>query len=251
MAAYEAYIRAQTSQFRSPLAAQEIPEYQSVSTLAVISLVLGLASVLALAAPILLAIPVAAAGAALVALGSIRRSAGRVVGERIARWGLFTALVFGVCAVVREPVRYAVLNQQAVEAVEQWVSLLADSRYQESFDRLSPTKVARLQPQVEPGGVPPSPLETREHMLQRIKVDPLVQRLAEFSPDVDVTYEGRLSTPSKTGSTVTLQNLYQVDDRASPRPEPLRVRVEVVQNPTYESNGLSLRIQDWALDGVP
>lgn len=251
MAAYEAYIRAQTGQFNSPSAAQEIPDYQSVSTLAVISFLLGLASVLALAAPILLAIPVAAAGTALVALGGIRRSAGRVVGERIARWGLLAAAVFGVCAVVREPVRNMVLDRQSVEAVEQWVSLLADAQYQESFNRLSPAGVSKFRPSVEPGAAPPPPPESREYMLQSIKEDALVQRLAKFSSDIDVTHERRLTPPTKTGATVTLQNLYQLDDRATPELEPLHVRVEVVRNPAYESNGLSLRIEDWALDGAP
>ena len=216
----------------------DLPEYQSVSPLAVLALLLGLASVLAFTAPLLSAIPVAAVGLALAAMASIKKSAGRLTGERLARWGLALALICGVAARAHHPVRDALLDRQAQDAIEQWVGLLANGRLEDSLERITPRRLTGLHPRTEPGQAPLPQAELHEHALDQLSKDPLVRRLKASSGDLRVEMVERAGPRASEGSRLVFQNIYRVHRTAAGLTEtPLQLGVRFVHARGFEVSG--------------
>src|SRR5262245_45308902 len=75
---------------------EALSDYRTLSVLALVSLVIGLASPLAFAAPLALAIPIIGIAVALVALHRISRSEGLLAG----RWAAITGLALSVASIV-------------------------------------------------------------------------------------------------------------------------------------------------------
>lgn len=113
--------RAQTNQEASG----ELPEYQAVSGLAVGSLVLGIVSVAALAGQVLWGLPLVGAITAVVALARIDRSAGTLVGRRLALWGLGLSIFFGAIAPAHFLTNERLLADRAAEVGQKWFTALA------------------------------------------------------------------------------------------------------------------------------
>ena len=225
-------------------------QYRSIAPAAVIALLLGMASIAALASPLLLAVPVMACLIAVAALISIARSDGRLTGAALARWGMALAIVMGVCAAVRPPVRHALLDRQATAAVERWTELLRRGQWEASFECLTPRGRSKLHPPTrDPGMEPPSAFEVRTHMFEEIKTDPLVEQLKSMSGELLVTLEERLALPTQRGRRTTVQNLYAIRPATgSSDSDPVRVSIAAVHNPTDEGDGMPMRIEDWAVE---
>lgn len=228
----------------------EVLQYRSISTLAVVALLLGLLSIAAFAAPLLLIVPLAACCVAFAALVAIGRSADRLAGRRLAYAGLFLAIACGVGAVVRIEFRTRLLQDQASEAVEAWVDLLADRQWEAAVARLSGRGKGTLHPPTSPGEPPPPMAEVREHMTREMESTPLAERLADAQSPLQVRFVKPLSPPIYRGRNVTLQNLYEVRAAESDA-EPFRMTVQLTRAPTFEEDGLSVRIDDWAVGQPP
>ena len=78
--------------------ADELGQYRSLSSMAVVSAVLGCCSVLMFATPLMVVLPLAAAATALLALRGIANSDGGLTGARLALAGLALAMLFGAGA---------------------------------------------------------------------------------------------------------------------------------------------------------
>ena len=96
----------------APAAGDELP-YRSVSSLAVLSLVLGLLSVTALTSPGAWLVPLPAALCAVWALHRIRQRPDELLGRKAALAGLALALSFGCWAPARYFTDRWLINRQA------------------------------------------------------------------------------------------------------------------------------------------
>ncbi len=167
----------------NPHDADELGQYQSLSTSAVVALVLGLLSPIAFFSPLLLVMPLLALGVALWALARIKGSGGGLLGTRLAYCGLALAIVCGVASVARSQIRVELLRRQASETAERWLSLLAQGQAEETLALMTRSAVSKLSPSGEGGGpvpvatVPIFEAELRHAQLLR---DPLAIALMEM-----------------------------------------------------------------------
>jgi hypothetical protein len=107
-------------------------EYRSVSTLAVVSLVIGLASVLALGFSLFWFVPVLGVGCSLVALARIRSRTARKAGTGAALIGLSLSLIFGAWAVTQDVVRQRTLAALAEPYATGWLQRICDGNLAEA-----------------------------------------------------------------------------------------------------------------------
>jgi hypothetical protein len=202
-------------------------EYRSVSGLAVLAFVLGLASPAALAAPLLLAIPAAAVGAALLAERRIRISGGVLTGVGLARCGLALALASIAAAAVRGPVRDALLRRQMKPAVEEWFTLLAEGRDEQAMSLLSGQAAGMLRPSAEPGQQPVPEEEAKTISLQRLASDPVARCLRAKKPPLTVRWESPAAAPVFDGRRATIGADFSVSDGEAG--EACRIHVQCVR----------------------
>jgi hypothetical protein len=220
-------------------------DYQSLSPLAALALVLGLASPAALIAPILLIVPAAAIGAGLLALAKIRNSDGVLSGAAFARWGIALGLACAAAALVRGPVRDALLRRQMASAASQWFTLLAGQQIEESLQLLGGAATQSLGPPAPaPGNDPPSAEETRAVVLQNMRNDQLASRLAELGTPLRVAAE---AVPGEeptydAGRTYLLSHF---DLRSADGDKSLRAEVRMARSEFYEADGRPWRVESW------
>ncbi len=167
--------------------ADELGQYRSLSSLAVVSVVLGVFSAITFASPMLIVVPLAAAATALLALRSIATSGGGLSGRRLALVGLTLSVMFGVAAFARITVRDSLLKQQADQVCQQWLGLASNGQVDEMLLLMSKQAADRLKPAVEVaqpdsifGGMLTSAL---------MRQDPLVAALSDISESGNPSYE--------------------------------------------------------------
>jgi len=155
--------------------ADELGQYQSLSTLAVMALLLGVLSLVAFFSSLLLVVPLFAVGVAALALASIKRADGGLQGTRLAYCGLSLAIVFGVASVSRGQVRVELLRRQANTAAERWLSLLAHGRAEEAQEMLTSKAKAKISTSEEVSAL--APIFEAELSNAQILRDPLAVAL--------------------------------------------------------------------------
>ncbi|NOY28620.1 MAG: DUF4190 domain-containing protein [Planctomycetes bacterium] len=133
-----------TTESESSYDADELGQYQSLSTSAVVALVLGLLSPIAFFSPLLAVVPGFVFAVALWALARIKGSEGRLLGTRLAYCGLVLAIVFGVASVTRTQIRVEILRRQANEIAEQWLSMLARGQAEEALGLMTSAAISKL-----------------------------------------------------------------------------------------------------------
>lgn len=161
--------------------ADELGEYRSLSTLAVVALGLGIGSALTFASPLMLVVPLAAVGAALLALRAIAASGGGLTGARLARLGLALAILFTVAAFARVKVRNMLLQAQVDRVGRQWLTLAAQSRSEEMLELMTRAAVDKVSP-TESGNQPLS-FFGGMFATAMMRQDPLVVSLSERLED--------------------------------------------------------------------
>ena len=172
----------------------EVIQYRSVSALAVVALLLGLASPLCVIAPLLMVIPIVGAVVSFLALRQISESGGALVGRGAAIAGLVLCVVSGVAAVSRTKVTEYLRTQQAEVVAQQWFELLQSGEKEPAF-RLT-VRGASPPPPASPDTPPDAPAE-----------DPL----AEFLHDPVV------EAIQSAGQSATVQLVENIDYAAEPR----------------------------------
>jgi len=158
--------------------ADELGQYQSMSTSAVMVLVLGLFSSVAFFSPLLLVVPWFALALALWTLARIRSSAGGLQGARLVYCGLAFAIVFGVASVARAQVRSELLRRQATETAERWLSMLAQGQSEEALGLMTSKAKAKFSSPDEGNASVPI-FETELHGAQLLQ-DSLATALIEM-----------------------------------------------------------------------
>ncbi len=109
---------------------RELAEYQALSGLAVVSMVLGGLSPLVLIDPIAVLLPMAAIAAGLAALVRIARNAPALTGRRLATAGVGLALVFLVAAPAEWLTYRWQIRREAVQFGSAWFDMLRDDQPQ-------------------------------------------------------------------------------------------------------------------------
>lgn len=135
--------------------ADELGQYRSLSTPAVISLLLGLCSGVVFVHPLLVIVPLAAIALGILALQSIAKSEGGLTGGRLAYCGVALAIIFAVGSFVRLKVRDVILLNQADHTAQQWLAYASKGQAEEMLEWTSQAAVQRISPSAEPG-TPPS-----------------------------------------------------------------------------------------------
>ncbi len=220
-------------------------DYQSLSPLAALALLLGLLSPAALIAPLLLIVPAAAFGAGALALAKIRNSDGALSGAALARWGIALSLACAVAAVVRVPVRDALLRRQMASAASQWFTLLAEQRIEDSIKLLGGSATQSLgPPPPAPGADPPSAEETHATVLDNMRKDKLAQLLSELDTPLRIVAEPVPGeSPTFDGGRTFLLSHFTV--RAPEGDASLRVEVRMARSEFYEADGRPWRVESW------
>lgn len=112
--------QAETHRWAGDHDAAELSEYRSVSKLAVVALILGIASALAWIGPYAWAIPVVALCVSLISLARINRPALGLSGRKAAIGGLCLALIFGIGAPTRYYTYRYLVQREGLQFAMQW-----------------------------------------------------------------------------------------------------------------------------------
>jgi hypothetical protein len=227
----------------TPAELEDDSAYRQVSPMAVIALILGLASLVAFIGSAFFLIPIAAIGAALLALGRINRSGGALTGRNLAHVAIALALFCTVASLVRDSVRDSLLNRQAVDAGQKWLTMLADGQIKEALGLLTGDAAASLVPRPEMGQ-PPLPEEVSKSLAEdHLRSDSLSRALNGRSqaPTLESVAEP-LFDGAKTIVPVTFT--FTDPDKSDRR----KIQLQMVRSAYYESLGKPWRVERWSLD---
>lgn len=216
-------------------------KYSQLAPLAVVALLLGVASLLALIGPLFFLVPAAAIGVALLALGKIRQSDGALSGAGLARVGLALATICLVAALVRGEVRDRMLKDQAGAAAQRWLELMTAGDVVDARALLTGDAAGSLVPRSEPGTEARPPEELERMARERLEQDPLVRDFADVDePKIEVE---TLSEPVFDGGrTIVGTTLFLADPSSG---DHRHVQLQMSRNKFYEAEGEPWRVDRW------
>ncbi len=122
---------------------QAVAQYRSVSSLAVLSAVLGVGSLVALVSDTLLVIPILGVVCAVLALRRIANSEDQLAGRRAALVGLALSLTIGSGVYVRDAVRVRLVAAEAKQWGLEWCELLLDGQLLTALELKNPAASRR------------------------------------------------------------------------------------------------------------
>jgi hypothetical protein len=166
--------------------AEQVAAYHTISALAVVGLLFGLASPLCFGSPVFFAIPLVGAAVSIVALGRIAASDGALAGRWVATIGLALCVVSASAAIARQLAMERIRTTQAEASARVWISLLLEGKKEDAF-RLT-AAANRREPPTEPGA--PVPTHTPyDHFLEQ----PVISELTAAGSDAKVEFVETLS----------------------------------------------------------
>jgi hypothetical protein len=162
---------------------EQVAGYRTLSALAIVSLIFGLASILCLASRLFLVLPLVGIAISLVALRRITAHDGVLGGRGAAITGLVLCVVFGVATISRDAVTRHLRTAQAEEFGREWLNLLIRGEVQPAF-RMT-VESTRPAPTPEPGVPAPStPASPYDEFLKHS----FVKALSAAGPDAHVEF---------------------------------------------------------------
>lgn len=226
---------------KSSLKPVEDDKYSQLAPLAVIALVLGMASLLALIGPLFFLVPAAAIGVALLALGKIRQSDGALSGAGIARIGLALATICLVASLVRGEVRNRMLKEQAGATAERWLRLMTAGDVPRARALMTGDAFGALVPRSNPGAEPRPPEELERIALERLGQDPLVRDFAGVD-EPQIAVESLSEPMFDSGRTIVGATFFLADPDSG---EHRHVPMQMSRNKYYEAEGEPWRVDRW------
>lgn len=214
-------------------------KYSQLAPMAIVALILGMASILALIGPLFFLVPIAAIGLALLALGKIRNSDGALSGARLAHAAIALATICFVAALVRTEVRDRLLKQQASATADRWLAMMTEGRVAEARELLSGDAMSTLLPSPAPGEERLPPEEMDRISLEALGLDPLVRDYVDG--DAEVTVESVSEPISDANRTIAGVNFMVADAKGRHR----HVQIKLARSPYYEASGEPWRIDRW------
>ena len=229
---------------KSSLEPVDDDKYSQLAPLAVIALVLGVASLLALIDPLFFLVPAAAIGVALIALGKIRQSDGALSGAGLARVGLALATICLVASLVRSEVRNRMLQEQAGASAERWLRLMTAGEAADARALMTGDAAGGLVPRPTPGAEPRPNDELERIVVERLGQDPLVRDFAGVD-EPQIAVESLSEPIFEGGRTVVGATLFLADPDSG---DHRHVQLEMARNKYYESEGEPWRVNQWQAD---
>lgn len=226
---------------KSSLEPVDDDKYSQLAPLAVIALVLGMASLLALIGPLFFLVPAAAIGVALIALGKIRQSDGALSGAGLARVGLALATICLVASLVRGEVRNRMLQEQAGATAERWLQLMTAGDAADARALLTGDAAGGLVPRSNPGEEPRPTDELERIAIERLGQDPLVRDFAGVD-EPKIAVEALSEPMFDGGRTIVGATLFLADPDSG---DHRHVQVELARSSYYESQGEPWRVNGW------
>jgi hypothetical protein len=184
--------------------AEQVASYRTVSALAVIGLVFGLASPLCFAWPLFVAIPLVGAVICTFAARRIEASDGALAGRWIAMVGLVLCVFSVTAAVSRNLVTRTIRTTQAEAFGREWIGLLLAGDSEEAFRRT----VFGNRPDTripEPGT--PAPTQTPQ---QQFLDHPIVAKLATAGADSTIQPAETITYEPQAGRQFVIQKRFVV-----------------------------------------
>ncbi len=194
--------------------ADELVSYRSLSSLAIVALVLGLISPLVLLSPLFMVIPLAGIAASLLAIYKIRTQSEVLTGVTLAKIGLFLCVFCLIVAPTKTTVRSRLYEQQADQAARQWLNTLAEGDLSEALKQITPDALRGLTPPRNSGGPPTSRTPTQpsdQDALNSMAKDDLVEKLRTQTNDGPLTMESRVTELDRLRSQPTIRLEYEVN----------------------------------------
>ena len=182
---------------------EQVAEYRTVSALAIVSFVLGLASPLCFAAPLFLAIPLFGAAVSIVALRRIAVSDGALAGRLAAAAGLVLCVGCGAALISRDVVMRTIRVRQAEEFGRNWLALVTSGQTEPAFQLTS--EASRPQAPPEPG-MPAATTTPYDDFLKQ----PVIQALAMNGAGSNVRYAETLLYESPASRQFVIRQRFLV-----------------------------------------
>jgi len=183
-------------------------EYRTLSVLAIISLIFGLASPLCFGAPLLMAIPLFGIALSILALRRIAASDGALAGRWMAATGLILCVAFAVAPISRELVLRSIRTRQAEDFAQYWLNLVVSGHTEQAF-RLTIDSTRGPGPPDPGAKTPPAnPYDTFMGL-------PLVKAMAAAGADADIRFNGTASYDPQSFPRVLVTQRYEVIPRST------------------------------------
>jgi hypothetical protein len=230
----------------------EVPEYRSLSPLAVVACLLGLLSAACFIGPLLLVIPFAAVTLALIALGKISRAPEHLAGRPLALTGLMLAVALTVASFARLEVRDRIYRTQVQQVAQSWCELMANQEYLDVTRKLTAQAMRGLMPVVPRGDEPPPAEESLAFAIDRLAQGDVARALAGKT-GLQLRRIGAPSAPVQDRRDVVVEGLFEFHgpDAASLDSPPRALRMRFRRNESFESEGAPWRIDDWEFVDPP
>jgi hypothetical protein len=201
---------------------EEAVEYSSLSALAIVGLLFGLASPLCMVSRFFLFVPLLGAVFSVLALVRISASAGTLAGRAAACIGLALCVAFGVAELTRGIVTRQLRTAEAQEFATKWLDILTDGKVDEAF-KLT-VAGSRPAPFPEPGQ--PAPTSTP---LDEFKKLELIQDIAAAGSDAKIDFESTEQYERRSWRQFNVQQLFRISPSATSdaKPKPFDVLLTV------------------------
>jgi hypothetical protein len=230
----------------------EVSEYRTMSALAIVAFVFGLASPLCFWAPLLMAIPLFGAAFAIVALRRIAASEGALAGRGLALVALALCLVSATASISHDRVTRHLRSNQAEKVARRWIGLLLAGKAQEAFQ----LTVDGTRPPSPPAPGMPPPTETP---LETFTKHPLVKSINAAGAAAEVRFDGMSAYSPLSSSQMVVQQEYSITpagEAGSQTGSPINIILNVQRSRLAGESGLrwlilSFRDANAAADAGP
>lgn len=218
-----------------------VAEYRSLSVLAIIGLLFGLASPLSILAPVFLMIPLLGAILSLLALRQIVTSEGRLAGRWAAMAGLVLCVACGASAVSRSAVMRSMRIGRAQEFSHAWFEKLVANKPQQAF-RMTVIGT-RPPPAAEPGAPPPTSTP-----YEQFTNDPLIKQLVAAGEDAKIEYLGTQEYVAQSDTDYFVRQQYRVTpQKSSDGAKPIDAYLNLARSKYRGDNNMRWLVADFKL----
>jgi hypothetical protein len=211
---------------------EQTSDYRTLSVLAIISLVFGLAAPLAFGGPLLRAIPLFGIAISLLALRRIAVSGGVLTGRGLAITGLVLCVASTIAPFTRDLVQRSIREHQAKRFSQNWLELITSGELEQGL-RLT-MEGNRPQAPSEPGmppgpGVPPAPKKSSYEIFLD---EPLIKALKDVGANAEIRFDGTLDYQPATYRSMTVRQQFTVSPPSTGgSQQPVNVVVTVQRAP--------------------
>jgi hypothetical protein len=181
---------------------EQTTEYRTLSVLAIISLIIGLAAPLAIAAPFLLVIPLFGIAVSLVALRRIDVSGGVLAGRWMATVGLVLCVASAVLPVSHDLIQRAIRTHQAETFGRNWVETVTSGNLKQAFR--ATVEATRPAAPAEPNAPPKAP------PYETFVDNPVIKALQAAGAGADIRIRDTVDYQAPMYRSITVRQLYEV-----------------------------------------